>query len=651
MHSPEPSSKKKIPKKLKAAEEAYRSGSLEHFAFSEEVGGLSLNEKEFLGRLFCNRGSELMGMGQIEKAIGCYERALQLDPAKPEIYFSLARAHLKQENEESYIQANLLFAQGEKRLISLGQIVPVQVLWEWGLSLSFLAKCSEEAIDFKQAIEKFHEAYEVGLRSPLFYLDYGSVLTQFGILLGKQELMREGAKFLEFSLKEDSSNAESWFRLATTYKILYFLSGDIDCFEKADQAFLAVARIKEDHFSLWLDWGQLLAMEAKMVRDESLLISALEKLEKSEQEKGDDPVVLTTLADVLIHLGVLSEKVELLKEAKDKLERVLEVAPSFLDARCLLGQCYIHLGRYFTDFYYLELALDQFEKGISNNKEFSSFWHGLANAHFALGEMKQDPSEYKKAAEFCSEAVRLNREISNYWNDWGVALMKLGDYTSDAIHIAGAVEKFEEAIKCFNRKQKGAPDPDWIYNYGCALDFLGEFEHDPRHYERAIAVLAQLHEQYPDSLHIRYNLGLALYHLGDSIGDEEVLAKAIFHLEYLANKDPEDDNILNDLGLACLTLADIYIDSFQNDLSGHYFSRAEHFFSQALAAGGIEANYWLGCLYALQENLSEAMYFLERAKSNGVLPLPIDLMNNEWLNNLKHIPSFKTLLADLEKAE
>lgn len=594
-------------------------------------------------------------IGALGEAIAHYQSAFSLDPSNSEICFNLAKAHFKQgkfnDEEGAVAQANELFAQGEKLLCAEERKVPPEVLWDWGLSLGLMAKFSEEAIDFKQSVDKFREAYVDGLKSSLFLLDFGTALTQFGIVVGKEELIREGARYLELSIKEDSANYASWFRLASAYRILYFLSGDIDYFEKADQGFLAVARLDTDHFPLWLDWGQLLAMEGKMVRDEALLTSALEKLERAEQIRGEDPAIMTTMADALIHLGALGEKIELLKEAKEKLEVVLEVEPGFIDARCLLGHCYIHMGRYFSDISYFESALEQFQRGISNDKGAAQLWHGLATAHFAIGEIEQEPSEYEKAAKFCSEAIRLNRDTASYWNDWGVALMKLGDYGSDAAAIGAAVEKFEEAIKCFNRKQKGTPDPDWIYNYGCALDFLGEFERNPHHYERAIAVLGQLHEQYPDSSHIRYNLGTALYHLGDSTGDEEALAKSIAHLEFLAQQDAEDDNVLNDLGLACLTLADIYRDSFQNERSINYFRRAERHFIQALAAGGVEANYWLGCLYTLQENLSEAMHFLERAKVQNVLPLAADLMNNEWLDNLKQTPHFRILLAELEGAE
>jgi tetratricopeptide (TPR) repeat protein len=623
---------------------------------SQEIERLSCADKEKLANLFFLQGQEFMSQSEetkeVEAALASFKEALRVDPTQTAIWTAYAQAYFKlaqlNQNEEYLSKAHELFTHAEMLFHTQGHKLPLDTLWEWGKVLYQMAKHSEEALDFKRSLEKFHEAHARGLHDPDFLLQFGTALGEFGVITGQEELILQATPILEACLKLNADNAFAWLRLACVYKILYFCTGDVGFYEKADQSFLAVARIDSEHVPLWLNWGQLLILEGKTARDDALLVSALEKLEKADRILPNDPVILMTLADALIQLGSLAERVDYLKEAKNKLELVLKMVPENIEALCLLGHCYIHLGRYFADPVYIEEAIDRFKTGVSLNKKVYILWHGLSMAHMALGDLRREPGDFEKSAKFCSQAIRLGGEAPGYWNDWGVALMKLGDLTTNGEVIASALEKFEEAIRCYHRKHQGSPDPDWVYNYGCALDFLGDYEHNPLLYERAIAVLGQLHEHYPDAPHIRYNLAIAFYHFGDAASDEMALEKSIEHLEALAAQDPEDDNIFNELGLVYLTLADTYKDTFQSARSKLAFEHAEQGFLHSIACGGVESNYWLSCLYCLQENYSDAIYFLERTRQAGALPSPEEILSNDWLAGLKNSPHFRAFLTQLE---
>lgn len=651
-----------LPKRYQDAVNSSDLRQLETLILTDSLENLSFGDKEKLAQVFFMHGEEFRRDSDnpeaIEHSISAFEKAIRLDPSFSKARLSNAQAHLKlgimKHDHNKVSRANELFSQADTLLRAQGQKLPLEILWDWGISLYFIAKDSEEAIDYKLTLDKFREAYSRGFQNPDFLLDFGTTLGEFGVIIGKGELIQEAVQYLEISLKERADNPSAWLRMACAYKMLYFMTGDVGYFEKADHSFLAAARLDDSEAILWYNWGQLLSMEGKIVRDESLLKSAEEKLQKAIQmssqmrNKGrSNSLMQITLADTLIHLGALEDNIELFHEAKRQLETVINVAPDHQEAICLSGLCEIHIGKYFSDPDILHLAIEKFQKGIGKFRNNSALWHGLATAHYALAELKEDVSEYEKASKFCSQAIKLNHNNPSYWNDWGVALMKLGDLTSDRAAIAASVEKFEEAIRSHHRKHKGNPDPDWIYNYGCALDFLGEFEQNPHHYERAIAVLMHLHAQYPQSTHIRYNLAIALYHLGDATGEEEALERAIEHFEFLAKLDGEDDNVLNDLGLVCLTLGDVYRDSFNHINFQHHLTQAEHYFTQSLAAGGTESNYWLGCLYTLQGNYADAMHFLERAKVSGVLPHVDEILTCEWLDDLKNTARFKAFLGEL----
>lgn len=619
---------------------------------SGQFENLNCTDKSKISLLFYNFGTkaiqEASKIDNLENALVALMKAHEFDPENEGVCFTIAQAYLRMRlmnpDEEYAYQAHEYLTKAENILRYAGKKMPLDSLWEWAVCLYFIAKESGEAVDYKCSVDKFFEAHALGLETADFLNEYGTALGEFGVIIGNHDCIIEAIHLLERSLKINSALPSSWLRLACAYKILYVTTGNVEYFEKADQSFVGAARLDADSLTLWLNWGQLLALEGKTIRDPTLLLSSVEKIEKANAINPNDPIIQASLADSLIHLGAITEQIELLKEAKEKLENCLAQVPDSIDMLCLYGHCFVHMGKYFSEKSFIEQAIEKFQQGISRDRKSYILWHGLATAHYAIGELEKNALSFEKAAKFCAQAINLGGELPNYWNDWGVALMKLGDLNNDGQAIAHAVEKFEKAIKTFNQKQKGNPDPDWIYNYGCALDFLGEFEQNPHHYEQAIAVLSHLHDQYPDSPHIRYNLAIALYHFGDATEDEDALERSIEHLQVLINKDAEDDNILNDYGLSCLTLADLYRDTFINPRSFKYFQKAEQAFMQAIACGGTEGNYWLACVYSLQNHLEQGIHFLERAKQAGILPPAEDLLQNVWLDNLKMHPQFKTLI-------
>lgn len=629
---------------------------LEQLENRDAVDGLAHKDKQKLAQLFFEKGRSLIQEDQqgslAQSAINAFEMALRLDPTYGEVWLELAAVHLKQgiaKQETACLeQAQEIFSHAETIFRCQGLKLPLESLWNWGAAYYFSAKESEEALDLKLAIEKFQEAYELGLQEPGFFIDYGSALAELGVLVGRVELIIEATEFFERSLKEYGDHPAAWLRLACAYKFLYFLSGEALFFEKADQSFLAAARQNSTNIVLWLNWGQLLTHEAKSMHDSELLQSGIEKLEKAEQLQPNEAVVLCSLADALMHLGTFEDNLDYLKLAKEKLQSAIAIDGENQEIVCLMGHCELHIGKYFSDAAIVQQAIEKFQQGLSANKNSSALWHGLASAHYLLGDLNQAPNEFEKAAKFCSQAIKTGgNQNSQYWNDWGVALMKIGDILQDSRYMASAVEKFEEAINAYTRKQSGYPDPEWFYNYGCALDYLGDFQTNPQYYEKAIAVLSKLLDQYPQMNHVRYNLALAFYHLGDATGEIEFLEKAIDLFEELLREEKEDETLFNDLGLTVLTLADLLRDSIHLQRAEEAFKRAEQILFQALASGSQVANYYLACLYSLTEQYPDAMHFLERAKANSALPPLDDLLQDEWLEALRYTPHFRAFLATL----
>ena len=233
-------------------------------------------------------------------------------------------------------------------------------------------------------------------------------------------------------------------------------------------------------------------------------------------------------------------------------------------------------------------------------------------------------------------------------NDWGYALLKLAELTSNKNYVETALDKFEQAITRQSKEYGNAAiDPEWFYNYGCALDFLGDFNEDVTYYEKAVYVLSKTIQLDPTYTDARYNLALALSHLGEATADIEALNRANDHFQILLSQDNEDEMGWNDWGLTLLTLAHLLDDKALPHQSQKLYEQAENKLHHAAALGNIHSFYNLTCLYSLTENYTAAIYSLERAELAGALPSLDDLMHDEWLEGLRQTEGFRHLISQI----
>jgi len=316
--------------------------------------------------------------------------------------------------------------------------------------------------------------------------------------------------------------------------------------------------------------------------------------------------------------------------------------------KTILGACFCELGRYFqSKDIYLD-AIDKFNEGLKINSNHVLLLHGLALAYYAVGSFDEDVKMLEMAVALCKKIDEIEKvKTSGFLNDWGVALMKLGDINNDLSLIEQAAEKFEKAI---NGRLDANPlqiELEWLYNYGCSLDFLGDFRHEALYYEKSIQVLTHVLEIDSGYIHARYNLALAYFHLAELQEDVDCYLLAIDHFEQLLSQDPEDEVVSCDLGLAFLSLAALTDDPAHPLQSKHYFEQAEQKLQRSASLGNTQSYYNLACLYALLGNKDASIHYLERAEQVFCHPPLEDLMHDEWLKNLRNEPSFRSLVSRL----
>ncbi len=537
--------------------------------------------------------------------------------------------------------------------MSLTDVAKGEFYWQWGCCLSLLGKYSGEPIDLYKAIGKYQLAADLGCQQAVFFHDHGQALAELASLLERPEFFLEALKLFDQAIKQAPGGFDSWYSQACCLYRLSEITNHEDYLEQAELSFKKASEINPNYSQLWLKWGQLEAMVGKLKRDQKKIEGALEKLERASHLEPDHALTLSCWGEVELFLGAYEENLDLIRSAKLKIIKSLELQPDNADSWYLYGSCLNELGRYFAEEKFYHQAIEKFQYGLSLSRQNPLLWYGLALAHFALGELSDDMLFIEKAARYCGRVIECGGGVmAQFWNDWGVSLMKLAEMTNQQAPLEAAIEKFERALQqpLFDVEYEDI-DLEWVYNYGCAFDLLGDLTEDPRHFEKAAQILVQVLQLDPNYSHARYNLALAYSHLGEITSDIDYYYKALEHFQILLEYDPEDELAQMDLGVSLINLALLVQEAYQPDRAQVLYRQAEHHLIQATSLGNCQAYYQLAGLYSLTHHYSQAMHYIERAQFFGVLPGVEDLLHDEWLEGLRQTPSFRQFLNQLSSQQ
>ncbi len=524
-----------------------------------------------------------------------------------------------------------------------------QLYWNWAQCYYSIAKHSGEAVDFFSAREKFHSAAHLGLQDKRFWSNYGDTLAELSELITRPDLYIEVVELYRNAVRLDVDWFEGWLSLGCAFQVLFEIYGTDEYYYQASESFKMASQIKEEHAFLWIKWAHLTALGAKKRQDLNLLKESFEKYAKADACEPNNAQILGLWGEVLLLYGAQTENIDCLRNAQAKIARSLEIEPSGPETWYIYGCCQYEFGRYFAQEDYFLQAIDKFQFGLTIKQSEPLLWYGLAITYYALGDLKGDISFIEKAVSLFPKVIEFKgQSYRPLWNDWGIALMKLADMTGDSHYVESAIEKFEHVIPTQPEQwDDNTVDPEWLYNYGCALDLLGDLSEEASAYEKSIQALAKAVQIDPDYGPARYNLALALAHLGELVLDVECFHKSIEQFQILLSHDSEDEQGWCDYGVTLVHLGQLIHDPARPDQVQKLYEIAESKFVQAIALGSTQAYYSLACLYALQGNFDSAMHFLERAEAAGALPCLADLMHDEWLDDLRETIDFKQFMAHL----
>jgi tetratricopeptide (TPR) repeat protein len=673
--------------KLQQIFDSGRFVALEPYKDPASWQGFMLPEKELLAKLFIRKAEGLFNAGQpgggnlLERAVkvcadnfhilvsvgkvyaaqghnvGClssalraFKSALDLNPSAFDVsqaYIQVLLSKGKLVEEVGYFsEARAACEQLAEQALLQNECVQAQFFWDWGKSLFGIGQNYGEAIDFYNALEKYKDAASKGQGDPEFFKDYGDVFLELARLLGRENFCLEAIEWYQKSITLSHESVDAWYSHGVCYMMLYENFNDQEHLFKASQSFSNASKLDPNHSSVWLKWGLLQLDYGKQNEDVDFLEKSIEKFMRADAIEAKHPAILCSWGEALMLKGTIEEGVCDLKAAERKFADSVAMQPENDFIWQLYGCCYNEMGRYFNNEFYFQEAINKFQQGLAINKNSSFLWHGLAYSHFAIGELKSDLNLIEKACQYCAKAMEHGAlSQAQFWNDWGVALMKMAELSHDKSYADAAIEKFENAMHLQSSMNGVECDTELLYNYGCALDFLGDFSDDIHFYEKSIQALQKVVQRDPLHPHARYNLALAISHIGELTLDVECLERAVEHFEVVIKHDPEDEMAWNECGLTYLSLAQLIHDVALPYKSEKYYELAEAKLQHAISLGCVHAYYNMACYYSLIDNMHVAMFYIEKADSYAGLPSLDEMMHDDWLEALRQTPAFQSFIS------
>lgn len=518
-----------------------------------------------------------------------------------------------------------------------------ELYWDFAASLMSIGNLSGEAHDLCLALDAFQKCCEQTKPLPAdFWVDFGWTNLLLAQRINDIRLYVKAITALRRALTESPSHFEAWSTLAEALSKLYLTTHEEDHFSQANECFAAAYALEPQEGSLLYDWAQFLLDGGKKNNDLKRLHAAIEKCRLALACDFEAPLVMAIWNETLARIGLLSDRVDLIFEAENKIASIVDQYPSMSCLWYSHGICLGALGTYFKDEDYYFQAIEKFQEGLSIDRSLDHLWHAMAMSYSAIAHLSDDSDSFEKAQRFFNKALHL-KNSTYYLSDFAFCLSRWGELNHNQSYLAQAVSLYEQALHI--QKNSTYLHADWLFHYAVTLDVLGDFFDDDTYYLRAIEILSHVLMIDPDFPHIHYRLAIAFTHLADLAGSCDHFYKAGHHFRLAASREEENDQILLDWALSLINLAD---HSPDRDAADDYFREAEHKLIKAAKLGNVQAYYHLGGLAAILRQCDAAIGFLKKADYFDALPPLEEILEDEWLDNIKHLPEFRTFISQIE---
>lgn len=616
-----------------------------------------------------------------------FEMALKLDPHNPKLYLDQGLALFeygsRQESEEGLVLAskrfktattldpksfqawhlwgNTLYFLGKRRkepsyfsnalkkyekALELSSLQPPDVqadlYWDIGDLWSKLAEKSGEITDYHYAIKAYEKAsLTQDDLAPEFWINFGNIYQIMGEKTNDTRFIIKAINAYKNAVSIKLSFSEGWFLLGLSMKTLYQYSHDEDHFSQANECFATAVQLEKDSAKIWLEWARLLLESGTLMKDSKKIRASIDKSYKAHRIEKKNPYIIAVWVEALALLGAITEKLEPIYEALGKIEPLIEKVEN-TETFYAYGMCFYAMGTYYKDLDYYYQALEQFQEGLSINRNKHRLWFAMADASFAAALLDHEEKSYERSLHFFEQALNL-KKLSLYHSHYASCLLKYGEILHDEETIGHSVYHFEQALS--HQKNAAYLHTDWIFSYACALDQLAGFEENDALYLKAIDLLNHILMFKPEFPHIHFQLALTYSHYAELASEPDIFHRAIHHYRIAHQKEKENDQIILDWALTLVNLGDLIENEGASD---ELYREAEHKMIEAAKLGNTHAYYALSCLYSVIGDLDNSLRLLEKANAYEALPPVDELLEDDWLENLRETEGFRIFLESLE---
>lgn len=653
-----------------------------------EADLLPEDQKKDLALRYLSKGEMALLQGNLN-ALSCFEAASNLDRENPYIWYRQGLAFFEYGSEEGKEKALLLASKNFKIatqldptffeawvawgnvLLQLGRFHEehhylleakekyqkaleqaegrpkeflAELYWDYGIAWSEIAQHSGEAIDLRLAIESFQNSRRHQENPPAEFLnDFGKAYLEMGLLVNDTRLYVQSIDYLQKSVAISPRYFEGWMTLAESYAQLYINTLDERYVSKASDAYSTASKLSPSDPEVWLNWGQLLGESGKQIADPKLLRLCIEKCARAFQLDAEDPLITAQWVESLSYLGMYTGRLDLLVEAETKIIKAAEQFPDDPELWHAYGICLIAFGRYYEDGDFYEMAIEKLQYGLSLDRADPELWHalGLAHKHYATLTLNEDLSE--RAVRFFTKAIDLKPACPALLFDAASSLLQFSEIFDDLPSIENSIYFFELLLQGY--KDAILHHPDWLFEYACAIAWLGDFVEQEKYFTRAIEIFSHVLLIDPDFPRIHERIAHCFVQLGSQSCESEYYKRAIHFFRLAARQDEENDSVWLEWGACLIHLAHHTLDS---DFMNQLYMDAEIKIVQAGKLGSSGAYYTLACLYSILGRCTEAMDYIYKALAARSLPQIEELLDDEWLDNLRNTPAFAQFLTALE---
>ncbi len=608
-------------------------------------------------------------IGSLRDGMVALESSIALDDGFFDAHYALASSSLRYgvvSGEPSYfLLSHNAFIAAEALVNKEHGSPPSEFYWHWGIVLFLLARESGEPEDYFKALQSYTKAYENGLISHEFYNDYANCLVEVALLIGRDDFIQQMAiplyeeSLLALHLTDESSSdikREGMiknFNIACCYHHLFEETHNKEYFHKADHAFQsAIEYLPQERPHFWHKWGQLCFYAGRLYNESDLMHRAVNHFETAERcflqdkEPGSNDisssVAYALWAEALLFLAEFENAPHLLSEAYEKAEKAFllesELPPKKIhpEVYAAMGWSLYALGKYFQEKDYYEKARDIIHQGLLEHAKSASLWYALALIKLSLGEANDSELSMKESLiSFMLASKSIYSQFPSFWTDWGIALLSLADWIQDSAFAEEAVKRLERVLELTDEIDSGS-----VFNLACAYNLLGELEQSEEYIERALFLFQELAARGMLEPNVLYHYAITQFHMAEILEESESFHKAKSLFEEYLMYDSEDESALHEYALCLIHIGFENKTPETEAIPSEWFT-AEECLIRASKAGVTAALYHLACIYSLMGNYYEALEKLYEALEMGVLPLPEDMIDDEWLSlHFIHTPQF-----------